>query len=148
MNGWSAVPQISRRTALTVGLGTLGIAAVTAAANPGQVGASLAAFAASIEAPAIPARSIFAGSVGQVFTAVSSAGKFPVTLTAITDLQSVAVADDEDRFNLLFESTDPRFEQGIYRISRAGVPTTELFVSPINAEAKTRTLQALVNRQA
>lgn len=148
MNGWSAVPQISRRTALTVGLGTLGITAITIAANPERIGASLSAFAASIEAPAIPARSIFANSVGEVFTAVSAEGKFPVTLASINDLQPVVVADDEDRFNLLFESADPRFTQGIYRISRTGIPTTELFVSPVNAASNTRTLQALVNRQA
>jgi len=142
------VPQVSRRTAVAFGLGTLGLTAVTVAANPGRVSASLSALAASFDPPAIPARSIFAGSVGHVFTAVSSAGSFPVTLASIGDLEPATVANDEDRFNLLFESDDARFEPGIYRISRPGVPMTELFVSPVNAPAKTRTLQALVNRQA
>ncbi|GAA3876952.1 hypothetical protein GCM10022381_19380 [Leifsonia kafniensis] len=142
------MPDVSRRTAVALGLGTLGLTAVTIAANPGRVGASLSALAASFGPPAIPARSIFAGSVGQVFTAVSSAGSFPVTLASIGDLAPMTIADDEDRFNLLFESKDARFEQGIYKISRPGVPMTELFVSPVNAEAKVRTLQALVNRQA
>jgi hypothetical protein len=142
------VPDVSRRTAVALGLGTLGLTAITIAANPTRVGASLTALAASFSPPAIPARSIFAASVGQVFTAVSPAGSFQVTLASITDLAPVVKPDDEDRFNLIFESTDARFESGIYRLSRSGVPMTELFVSPVNAEAKTRTLQALVNRQA
>lgn len=141
------MPQVSRRTAVALGVGTLGLTAATLAANPAPVGASLSALAASFGPPTIPARSIFAGSVGKVFTAASSTGSFRVTLASITDLAPVVKPDDEDRFNLLFESTDPRFESGIYRISRAGVPMTELFVSPVNAEAKARTLQALVNRQ-
>ncbi|NYJ21190.1 DUF6916 family protein [Glaciibacter psychrotolerans] len=142
------LPHISRRTAVTFGLGTLGLTALSLAANPATVGATLSALADALNPPAIPARSIFLGSVGKIFTAASEADSFPVTLAAIEDLAPLVTPDDEDRFNLLFASTDARFQPGIYRISRAGVPTTELFVSPVGVESKTRTLQALVNRQA
>lgn len=147
------MPEISRRTALAFGLGTVGVATLGIAANPESTAAALGAVRAGFAQPVIPARSVFAGSVGEVFTATGSGTSFPVTLAAIRDLTPVLVADDEDRFNLHFESTDPAFEQGIYRLVRAGVPVTELFVSPVDlpvsgASGDVRTLQALVNRQA
>jgi hypothetical protein len=146
------VPDVSRRTAVSLGLGTLGLTAVALAADPQRVTTAVGAAAAAFTPLAIPARSIFAGSVGRVFTAASTRGSFPVMLAAIADLAPIDVADDEDRFNLLFETSDPKFASGIYRISRTDVPMTELFVSPINTVGASgtgaQTHQALVNRRA
>lgn len=147
------MPVITRRTALAFGLGSVGVATLAVAANPQGATAAFGALQAAFGSPVIPARSVFAGSVGEVFTATASGASFPVTLAAIHDLSPMLVDDDEDRFNLIFESTDPAFEPGIYRLTRAGVPLTELFVSPINfspdsANGGPRTLQALVNRLA
>ena len=146
------MPGISRRTALTVGIGTAGVAALAATAHSGSISSAISTFVESFDRPVIPARSVFAGSIGEAFAATPSAPDahrvLSVTLSSIEDLESATAENDEDRFNLLFASNDPAFEPGIYRFTRAGVPTTELFVSPINADGETRRLQALINRIA
>lgn len=145
------MPVFSRRTALTAGLGTAGVAALAVTAHADSVGSTISTLVESFNRPAIPARSAFASSVGEVFTATpvgatARQSRLSVTLASIEDLDPAPIADDEDRFNLLFASNDPAFEPGIYRFTRAGVPMTELFVSPVNADDETRKLQALINR--
>ena len=137
------MPDVSRRTALKVGVGAAGLMAVA-----GPVGAAEVIGGRPVK-PAIPMRSHFASWVGQPFTAVGRHGRYQLTLAEILDVAPLVTTADEDRFNLIFEAVSARSpEQGIYLISRRGVPATQLFISPVGAGSARPRLQALVNRSA
>jgi hypothetical protein len=138
------VLDISRRSVMTLGFGTFGIAALTATAQPSL---ALATTPLKLLVPADPVRSNFANLIGEVFGAEGASGAFQLTLTAVQDLVPVAVPDDELRFNLIFESTKPSPPEGIYLLSNAGAAPTSLFISPIGSSDGPVTMQALINRR-
>lgn len=136
------MPDVSRRTALKVGAGAAGLLAIAGPAGAAEV------IRTRVAKPVVPVRSHFSSSIGQPFTAIGRHGRYRLTLAEILDVTPLVATADEDRFNLIFEAVTTRVpEQGIYLISRPGVHTTELFVSPVGATSARR-LQALVNRSA
>jgi hypothetical protein len=138
------VLDISRRSVITLSAGTLGLAALTVAAQPSL---ALAATRLNLLAPADPVRSNFVGLIGAVFRAESGGISFPLTLTAVHDLVPATVPDDELRFNLIFDSAQASPPEGIYLLSNAGAAPTSLFISPIGPSDGPATMQALVNRR-
>ncbi|GAB3575760.1 hypothetical protein GCM10027406_07790 [Leifsonia lichenia] len=134
-----------------------GVGVVAAAvAAPGipafASGASLAGVATADAAPAAAAaaltRSLFLPAVGRRFIATSDARSIHLSLTAIEDLAGDATADDEHRFSLLFSAGGYAAKDDIYTLSCDGVPTTTLFLTTIGPRALTRSMQAIVNRNA
>ncbi|TFB75343.1 hypothetical protein E3O06_05835 [Cryobacterium glaciale] len=136
--------DISRRSVMTLGIGTVGLATLTVIAQPSL---ALAATRLNLLAPADPVRSNFTGLIGQVFRADATGGSFGLTLTAVHDLEPATVLDDELRFNLIFDAADALPAEGIYLLSNADAAPTSLFISSIGSTEGPTTMQALVNRR-
>jgi hypothetical protein len=144
--GW-VVSGVSRRAVLTAGLGAVGLGALALAA-PSTIAFAETSVDDAHGASGLPVRSHFVSSIGKAFTATTATGTFVLTLTGIHDLVPSTVADDENRFNLVFTTEHLGFTEGIVTLRRTGVPTSTLFVSSIGHVTATQSLQALVNRQA
>jgi hypothetical protein len=144
--GW-VVSGVSRRAVLTAGLGAIGLGTIALVA-PSTIALAETSLDDANGASGLPVRSHFVSSVGKPFTATNAAGTFTLTLKEIHDLTPSTVADDENRFNLIFVSRDLGFTDGIVTLRRRGVPTSTLFISSIGQVTTTQSLQALVNRQA
>jgi hypothetical protein len=144
--GWVG-SGISRRAVLTAGLGVIGLGAIALAA-PSTIAFAEISVDDANGASGLPVRSHFASSIGKPFTATTESGTFTMTLKAVHDLVPSTVADDENRFNLIFTSGHLGFSDGIVTLRRTGVPTSTLFVSSIGQVTATQSLQAIVNRQA
>jgi hypothetical protein len=130
----------TRRTVLRVG-------ALVAAAAP-LAAPTLAAAASPSAATALPAhvrrlyrRSRFVPLVGATFTLVDTAGRWPVTLTAVDDLPN-ARRGAETSFGLTFTCGSAGPEQGTFVIRRRRFPATTLFLVP---SADRRSYQAVIN---
>jgi len=123
----------SRRAVLGAGLGLLGLVIVGVDES--------AADAATVSAPV---RADYASAVHNVFTARYGGRTHRLTLTAVQNLPHTSAADRRHCFSLLFTPTGRTvLPDGIYRLTRAGVPTQSLFLARIGTG---RTLQAVVNR--
>ncbi len=151
------MPEVSRRTVMTVGAGGIGLAAVAVAtqAGPAFAGGTSAASAFSALSAAtglatgpLPVRSIYAPAIGRTFRANDGTRSFDLTLTEIHDLPESTVDNDENRFGLLFTATGFLAGDGIFALRCAGVRTTTLFLTAVGPRGATRTLQAIVDRTA
>jgi hypothetical protein len=136
------VPNLTRRSVLMLGLGTVGAGFI------GRPGAALATATSPRGSDGLPLRSQFLPGVGAVFSASAATGRHRLRLVEILDVPPSPVARDEHAFNLIFEqiSATP-MTQGIYRLTCSRVPATSLFLSPIGLSTKRQEFQALVNRQ-
>ncbi|MFC6356143.1 DUF6916 family protein [Luethyella okanaganae] len=134
--------EISRRSVVSAAVGSAGAAALSAAAQP------LAANANARATPTggLPVRSHFVPHIGRSFTADSGSTRTRLRLSEIDDVLPLLEEDDENRFNLIFESEGLDISSGIYEVSRPGVPTAVLFLSEVGSDTAGVTLQALVNR--
>ena len=136
---------VSRRTVIAAGLGVAGIAAL------GAVAGTLSGPSGGIAGNAAPTepllrRSRFAPLVGTQFTAEAGGGRFELTLAAVDDLAPMRVRADEDRFNLLFVTTEDEPPEGIYTLRHPDAEDVTLFISAVGPEGASRRLQALVDR--
>ncbi len=145
------MPEVSRRTVMTAGLGGLGFAAVAIATQTGPAFASSPSTARvnpnALEAGVDPTRSLYLPAVGETFRGSDGTRTIDLTLTAVEDLAS-AEPGDEGRFSLLFTTLGFLAGDGIYTLRHTGIPTTTLFLTPIGPRGANRTLQAIVNRTA
>jgi hypothetical protein len=127
--------EVSRRTALGAGVATLGFAIV------GSIGAPVAADAAPAAAPL---RSAFEAAVGRDFVALRGRTAHKLRLFAVRDLHPTTARQRPHCFNLIFLPVHGQAPtEGIYRVQRAGLPASDLFLSPVGGDAH---VQALVNR--
>jgi hypothetical protein len=125
--------ETSRRTVLGAGLGLLGLAVI----GVDEAGAEAAA------AP-VPARHLFAPSLGKVFTAQLGNHTHRLRLTAVDDLPHTGRAYRDRCFSLLFTPTGRHeLPDGIYRLRRPGGANHSLSLVRVGTG---RTLQAVVNR--
>ncbi len=144
------VPEVSRRTVMTTGLGGLGLAAVAIATQTAPALAGSPAPAAvnphALESGAEPTRSLYLPAVGRTFAASDGTRTIDITLTAVEDLPAAKAPGDEGRFSLLFAAIGFLAGDGIFTLRRTGTPTTTLFLTPVGPRGATRTMQAIVNR--
>lgn len=123
----------SRRAVLGAGLGLLGLAVVGVEEAP--------AGAAMVSAPV---RADYAAALYKVFTARHGGRTDRLTLTAVQDLPYTSAGQRQQCFSLLFTPAGRTvLPDGIYRVSRVGVPTQSLFLARVGAG---RTVQAVINR--
>ncbi|MGN6427266.1 MAG: DUF6916 family protein [Leifsonia sp.] len=141
------MPEVSRRAVMTSTLGGLGVA-VAAASLPAApaIAGLLSADAPAAEAQ--PLRSLFAPHVGRTFRAADGDRVLTLTLDAVNDLAPDGAPGDDYRFVLLFSGRGSTAADGIYTLSRSGVPAVSLFLNPVGPHGTTRTMQAVVNRTA
>jgi hypothetical protein len=134
------------------GVGVIAAAVATPVVPAFASGASRVGAAAAAAAPAASAaaltRSLFLPAVGRRFLATAGAHSIHLTLTTIEDLAGEGTADDEYRFSLLFSAGGYAARDDIYTLTCDGVPTTTLFLATIGPRALTRSMQAIVNRNA
>ncbi|WP_348789224.1 hypothetical protein [Leifsonia sp. NPDC080035] len=143
------MPEVSRRVVMTSALGGIGVAvAASLPAAPAIARAVLPANGAESGADAAPVRSLFSPHVGRTFRAVDGDRDLTLTLDAVQDLAPDGAPGDENRFVLLFSARGSTAADGIYRLTRSGVPGVALFLNPIGPRGTTRTMQAIVNRTA
>ncbi len=144
------MPEVSRRTAMTAGLGGLSLAAAAIATQLGPTQASAApsvtANPNALEAGVEPTRSLYLPAVGSTFRASDGTRTIDITLATVEDLASAKSPGDEGRFSLLFTTLGFLAGDGIFTLRRSGIPTTTLFLTPIGPRGATRTMQAIVNR--
>jgi hypothetical protein len=100
-------------------------------------------------APAPPAlkRSTFTPLLHNSFQMIDAKGTaITVVLSKISDLSPVIVANDPNRFSLMFDGamSQPR-PQGIYHFKNARIGTVDLFVVPVDLVVSTRHYQAIIN---
>ena len=126
------MPDASRRAVLGTGLGLVALAVV-------GVDRSAAGAATT---PAL-LRSQYVPALNAVFTAQRGGQAWRLTLTAIQDLP-FATAQSQCCFSLFFTPAGGAvLTDGIYTLTRAGVPTHALFLGRVGTR---RTVQAVVNQ--
>jgi hypothetical protein len=128
------VPELTRRALLVSGAGAMGVAVL-------GIGESAAA---ATSATSAPLRADYAKSVGKVFTAAIGSRTSSVKLVSIRDLSPTTAQQRPFCFMLVFApTTTARLADGIYTLSRTGVPTHALFMSSIGSNGR---MQLVVNR--
>lgn len=141
------MPEVSRRAVMTSALGGLGVAVVASVPAAPAIAGLLPA-TATAAAVADPLRSLFSPHIGRTFRASDGDRVLSLTLDAVQDLAPDGAPGDEYRFVLLFSGRGTAASDGIYTLTRAGVPAVSLFLNPIGPHGATRTMQAVVNRTA
>ena len=140
------MPSMSRRQMLRTGAVSATVVATSTAVPSLATAATAAAVpnASSGKTARSPlTRSRFTSQLGSTFSLKSPVATWSVRLERIGDLFPVLRADDEDRFSLIFSSTEPGPPQGTFTFVRAGFEPTQLFVIP---DADRRQYLAIVNR--
>lgn len=149
------MPEFTRRSMLTRGLGTLGsvtigsmaLGSMAQSAAAGDA-ASTTASRAAVDAPGLR-RSVFLPALNTTFRASTSSSRYTLRLVEILDLVPAAVAGDDHAFNLVFEQSDGQpMRDGIYSLSADRVPAVSLFLSPVDRPGTKHRLQALINRRS
>lgn len=130
------MPDFSRRGVLGSGLGVTVL---------GLIG--LGGFDSASAAPRRQLRrSQYLKSVGRTFTAQHGGRGHELRLNRIDDVQGATGAMREGSFNLIFTARSA-MPDGVYAMSRPGVPTHSLFLSRVEQTKHDRfTMQALINR--
>jgi hypothetical protein len=124
--------EVGRRAVLGAALGAVGLAVVGVDAP------------AADAATALPRRSHYAKSVGRGFMVTRSKQSHSVKLTRIRNVARTPASKRDACFNLIFAvSGNVHLPDGIYTVTRKGVPTQQLFLSRVGDGPN---MQALVNR--
>lgn len=126
--------ELTRRALLRAG-------ALTAAAFPFL---SLIDASAATSTGTLYRRSRFTPYLNSTFTLTAGTASWKATLVGIEDLQPIRVANDPDRFRLLFRTSVAGPAQQTCTLRRSGFTSTPLFVVP--ADTTDRTYAAVVNR--
>jgi len=131
--------EVSRRSVLGVGAGTIAALTVGVEQSANAATASVGSHAGP------PARSHFSGALGAIFTARNGTGAHKLRLDHVEDLRPAG--DRSKCFSLIFSvrGKAKTIPAGIWTLSRPGVPTHDLFISPVG-DASTVCMQAVVNR--
>jgi len=134
--------EISRRTVLGAGAALVGGLVVGLDAAPAVAGGA----ARPAPKPAHPAsslaRSHYTSSVGKTFTITRDGHSHRVTLKRIVNVEGATKKQADSCFNLIFTARS-RLPEGIYTVTRRGVPSHHLFLGSLGHGTA---LQALVNR--
>ena len=94
----------------------------------------------------LPLRSQYVNAVGKTFTATRGRRRYQVKLLHIRDVAGATSAMRNHSFNLIF-TAPVGVPDGVYWISRSGVPGHSLFLSRIGTHTPTvAAMQVLVNR--
>ncbi len=139
--------EVSRRTVVAFGAGTVGAIAIATFGAPPALGSPDPFGTTFTPAPPAgpPVRSHFADHIGETFVAATDAASTPLVLTAILDLPH-APAGDENCFSLVFTAPSGEgHEAAIYTLTHPVAPEAMLFLGPVG-EPSQRGLQAIVNR--
>ncbi|MBN9618926.1 MAG: hypothetical protein J0H43_04240 [Actinobacteria bacterium] len=128
------MPHVSRRAMLGAGFASVGLGVA------GVMGVEAPVADAAPVSP--PCRSHYSKSQGRTFTATQGKRVYQLKLVHIRDIAGATAKQGDRCFNLVF-SAAKRMPDGVYTLTRAGVPTHTLFLSRIGTEL---TMQALVNR--
>jgi hypothetical protein len=89
-------------------------------------------------------RSRFTPYLNSTFTLTTGTATWKATLVGIEDLQPLRIANDPDRFRLLFRTSTAGPAQQTCSVRRSGFTATPLFLVP--ADSTSRTYAAVVNR--
>jgi hypothetical protein len=132
--------QVSRRAVLGAGAVAL-VGGLVAGLGPLPANAATAAVATASTLPPLD-RSSYSSWVGAPFTAEHAGTTHSITLARIHDVDGASNAQAQSCFALVFTART-RLPEGIYAISRRGVPTRQLFLGHLGAGTA---MQVLVNR--
>jgi hypothetical protein len=139
------MPQVSRRALLGTGAALVGGVIVGAAAAPAGAAVlpkSLLTKRVALTKPGALSRSNYQRSVGDAFTAVRNGIPHRIVLSRIVNVDGATSKQADSCFNLVFTAA-ARLPEGIYAISRPGVPAHSLFLGHLGTDTA---MQALVNR--
>jgi hypothetical protein len=129
--------DVSRRAVLGAGASIVGALIVGAGAD-----VSPASAATAPTSPTALTRSLYSGQIGKAFTAVLGKQSRQLTLNRILNVDGATSSQANTSFNLIFTSKS-RPPEGIYTISRTGVPAQKFFLGHLGDGVS---VQALVNR--
>jgi hypothetical protein len=133
--------DVSRRTFLGAGAGTLGLIAL--GINESVAGATGTASTSTMSAPL---RADYAPWVGRVFSATHAGHTFRVTLTRIDDLSPTTTKQRSHCFAMVFALVGKaRLDDGIYTLRRSKAVTHKLFLSSLGSDGS---MQAIINRSS
>jgi hypothetical protein len=133
--------DVSRRTFLGAGAGTLGLLAL--GINESVAGAAATSTTSSMSAPL---RADYAPWVGRVFSATHAGHTYRVTLTRIDDLSPTTAKQRPHCFAMAFTPVGKaRLADGIYTLHRSKVVTHKLFLSSLGTNGG---MQAIINRSS
>jgi hypothetical protein len=150
------VSEVSRRAVVAASVAGAGVAVLASTSTPAFAGSSamarsVLAFSSgpdALQAGAAPVRSIYEPAVGQTLRASDGTTSADLRLDAVEDLAGETEPGSEHRFTLLLTPVGLPVQEGVYTLRRPGTPTTTLFLAPIGPHEGTRSLQAVVNRNA
>ena len=138
--------RISRRTFITSGVvvaaGGATVTSFVTGVTPGRLIDALFG-----DSSVALRRSTFTPLLNQSFTMSNSDGSASVVLREISDLQPVRVANDEDRFSLLFHAPlGSDLDQGVYTFDNPYLGSVVLLAVPVDQVHTDRHYEVVVNR--
>jgi hypothetical protein len=94
-------------------------------------------------------RSSFSPFVDSTFHVADGRRRVPVVLSRIDDISSTTPTTREERFSLIFRSTNgPSLPQKTRRLVHVGRPAVDLFIVPVGMSGTDQTYQAIIHRSA